>query len=288
MPGPRDYSTGTKAALAHLSQGTCYFSECREPMIRFVKGQPVANLHISHIAGANPGSPRFDERMTVVERAAFANLILLCKPHHDFVDRIAPHDYPAALLHQWKAEREGDGIDALCGLDGLTEQRLAEMLESVARQPQRTVVVDASGATLVDNGAATWPFGGWRVLLRSNPGFRDLRHVVLAHIRNTGELAASVEGVTLIVHVGAGSDEAETTLMGRNDFPTHNPDFPARLESGDAVKWMAALETVKLLVDSFEGDDTRAVAFHVEAHLATGETVKSERYAIDDLPLEIL
>lgn len=98
MPGPRDYGTGTEKALFLLSQGTCYYLDCKEPAIKFVEGYPATNLQIAHIRGANPGSARYDERMTDAERAHFSNLVLMCKPHHDISTRYVRLTTPLRYL----------------------------------------------------------------------------------------------------------------------------------------------------------------------------------------------
>ncbi|MFZ1491740.1 MAG: hypothetical protein WAS51_17515 [Ilumatobacteraceae bacterium] len=94
----------------------------------FVKGDPKINYHIAHIRDAKPGN-RYVAQMTDRERADFANLVLLCKPHHDEVDKTNPRDYSVEDLEAWKRDRENDGVAELRGLDGLTEERLAEMLQ---------------------------------------------------------------------------------------------------------------------------------------------------------------
>ncbi len=52
--------------------------------------------------------------MTDAERAAFANLILLCSAHHKLVDRDEP-TYPVERLEEWKADNEDDDLAALAG-----------------------------------------------------------------------------------------------------------------------------------------------------------------------------
>jgi hypothetical protein len=90
VPGPRDYSAGTRAALFALAQGTCCFQDCAEPVVRTVEGYVAVNVQIAHIHGAHPGSPRYDPTMSDPDRASFDNLLLLCKPHHDLTDVLAP------------------------------------------------------------------------------------------------------------------------------------------------------------------------------------------------------
>ena len=125
MADPRRYSRATLLALVGLGRATCYWPEppCGQPVIVLVKGLPVTNLEIAHIHAAYPDGPRFREQMTAEQRRNFSNLILLCKPHHMFVDS-KPDDFPAELLKIWKAQKEQDGIGVLSQVRGLTDENL--------------------------------------------------------------------------------------------------------------------------------------------------------------------
>lgn len=125
--GPRDYSAGTRAGLVLLSQGTCYFPDCTARTIAFIDGEPFVNFQIAHIRDARPGN-RYVADMTDDERRSFANLVLLCKPHHTLVDKTHPERYSIEDLEQWKADREGASMRSLRGLHGLTEEGLEEMI----------------------------------------------------------------------------------------------------------------------------------------------------------------
>jgi hypothetical protein len=143
-PGPRDYTQGTERALYTFSAATCYFTDCQTRVIVFLDGEPVSNVEIAHIRGAVPGSPRYDPTMNDHERRSFANLILLCTPHHKIVDRLHPDDYPVEVLADWKAQHERDsGIDGAV-LSPLTEDRLLDLIEkavaSTERQGERQLV----------------------------------------------------------------------------------------------------------------------------------------------------
>ncbi|MER5793081.1 hypothetical protein [Streptomyces sp. NPDC001980] len=67
-------------------------------------------------------------------RNSFENLILLCVPHHTTIDGSASDEYPVAVLASWKAAREGQSLEALQGLSGLTEARLGQMLAEAQGQ----------------------------------------------------------------------------------------------------------------------------------------------------------
>jgi hypothetical protein len=97
--------------------------------------------------------------MTKEERNSFANLILLCHPHHTVVDKIEPEKYPVSVLLSWKSKREGDGRAVLAGLRGVTEDRLQEIISvavsETAKQVEnaldRLADIDRESASLLRN-----------------------------------------------------------------------------------------------------------------------------------------
>ncbi len=142
MAGPRDYSTGTRAALAALSKGHCYYPGCTVPTIVFVEGEPIVNNQIAHIRDAKPGN-RYVEDMSDDERRSFENLVLLCKPHHEWVDKTHPERFQIEDLERWKEDRETGGITELRGLDGLTEERLRELIhDALSTSPTEEMPLD--------------------------------------------------------------------------------------------------------------------------------------------------
>jgi hypothetical protein len=124
----RRYQQGVRFGLATLCGGTCYWPDCPEPVIRFVGEDPIVNLQIAHIAGAVPGGPRYVLSMTDEQRRSFANLILLCHPHHTTVDKLRPQDFPIPTLREWKASRETVNQEALSRLREVTPDALQTML----------------------------------------------------------------------------------------------------------------------------------------------------------------
>jgi hypothetical protein len=143
VTGLRDYPPGIQAALAHLSGGRCYNPECERGslIIVFRQGEPYIDYHIAHIRDAKPGN-RYDPDMSDAERRSFANLILLCKPCHDLVDKRRPQDYPVERLQHWKREREGAVARDLAALGEVEEATLADLLV----QAFRRALLDLNGS----------------------------------------------------------------------------------------------------------------------------------------------
>lgn len=287
QPGPRDYTAGTRSALATLSQGTCYFPGCTEPTTKFIDGEPFNNFEICHIRDAKRGN-RYVEEMTDGERRAFSNLVLLCKPHHTLVDKTHPERFPISELARWKAEREGAAIAALQGLQGLTEERLEEMIRHAVGSlgPARQVTVEVKGGILMDSRRlVTGPFVGLREVKDANGESLSGPIIVVSEVRNTGHLRASVEMVDLMVSVELGGAEFETTLAGHNDFPYLNPQLPHGVESGASFTWLTSLRTMTDIVDKLNMGDQHAVSFWAHVSLGTGEGVQSERHPVAELQL---
>lgn len=288
MTGPRDYTAGTERALFDLAQGTCYYPDCSTPTIVFVEGVPVTNVQIAHIYGANPGSSRFEPSMSDEERASFDNLVLLCKPHHDLVDRIDPGRFPADVLKKWKTDREGPGIAALRGLRGLTESRLGEMLEAAIRTAgaQRAVTLEVAGGVLVagHGGAVTVPLAGWRTVVDMNPSMTG-QQVVVVTARNTGGLPASIDSISIYFLLGPSGAKGEASLLGRNDFASLNPTLPARLDVGRSINWLTSLDTFEFVIAQAARSGVEVEEFRVEVALGSGEKITSGPHAVALLPL---
>ncbi|MFG2284001.1 hypothetical protein ACGFNQ_35615 [Streptomyces asoensis] len=130
----RKYDNATLAGLMTLCRGYCYWPGCTSRVITMVNGVPKVNAEIAHIRAINSGGKRFDATWSVPERNSFKNLLLLCVPHHTTIDGASSADYPVQVLEEWKASREGESVEALEGLTGLTEARLSEMLAEAQGQ----------------------------------------------------------------------------------------------------------------------------------------------------------
>ena len=284
--GPRDYLSGTRHALFTLSQGSCYHPDCERQVITWIDASPAVDAHIAHIHGANPGSPRYDLGMTDEQRRSFPNLILLCKPHHDLIDRIRADEYPAEILKRWKAERETGDTAAL---RSLTEDRLEDLIVEAVREagPRRQVTVELAGGFLINGfeGAAV-PIDGWRTILQLNPHLVGHDKLLFATVRNVGALRASVESVGIHLSLHLDETEAPLTMIGRNDFPLLNPHLPHAIESGERLNWLTSLATVEMMQAGVQGVNpaVRPAEIWCEVRLGSGEHIASERFAVELLP----
>ena len=84
--------------------------------------------------------------MTDEERRAFSNLILLCKPHHEEIDKRHPEKYSPEVLLEWKRRHEGDDLEPLAQLGAVSEDNLAELLvEAATRTGGPSVNVGGEG-----------------------------------------------------------------------------------------------------------------------------------------------
>jgi hypothetical protein len=133
-----DYSVETRAALAALSRGSCYFPGCRTPILVSLAGRPVVNVDVVHIRTAEPGGSRYMAGVSPEMVSSFDNVVLLCVPHRKTVD----HDekaHPVDLLETWKQQRETGGRAALSVLGGLTTGQLDELLATAFSRVQNQV-----------------------------------------------------------------------------------------------------------------------------------------------------
>ncbi|MBV9485905.1 MAG: hypothetical protein JO246_07590 [Frankiaceae bacterium] len=154
----RDYSAGTKAALAALSRGICYYPGCDAKLVIVREdGEAYIDYDIAHIYDANPGN-RYREDMTDAERKAFANLILLCGPHHEEVDKRHPENFSAGLLLQWKRDKESTYGDT-AELAALSEGQLAAALVSTAINISNSTLISQGGQEPGAGGAGGWAMG---------------------------------------------------------------------------------------------------------------------------------
>ena len=248
MASPHRYSSGQEKALFRMSTGTCYFPGCKTPIITDVQGHPIVGVEIAHIRGAEPTSARYDPTMTDDERREISNLILLCKPHHTYVDVTAREEHPREILEEWKRINEppeGLGVFA----PRLTEENFLSILEDFAatHQPFRDVEVELRGGILTfPEGVSTAPLEDLPLLLAVNPHLGGRQLVLVTDIRNIGTLPVTVVAVDFegsLKAVGV-DEEAIGSLIGRNDLPAINPRLPDRIEDSASNQGFQTMESM--------------------------------------------
>lgn len=274
MSNPHSFSSGTEKALFRLALGKCYFPGCQKSVIEEVNGHPVVGVQIAHIRGAEPSSARYDPLMTDKERAAFPNLILLCQPHHTYVDRVDPHTYPAAVLEEWKEQNEP--VEGLRILRELTLATLESQIEAAVLKvgTLRLVKVDVSWA--VRTGPTGWVDVPYSVI-PTNESLQNLPIRFCVNVVNEGLADVSIDAIQIL-----------TELSGATEYPRYLPDIPPsdlypqlpyRLRSGDAKAWLLPLEVFSLLdagLAAALGRIDIASVFTL-IRLATGEESESGR-----------
>ena len=127
MSNDRNYRAGTTEALFLLSRGHCYHPDCKHRVVAWNGNEWRKDVQVAHICGL-PGGPRHNEEKSDKVNH-FSNLLLMCKVHHDLVDKKPTgDDYSAELLTKWKTQREGRLADQLDQLDWITEDKLQEFM----------------------------------------------------------------------------------------------------------------------------------------------------------------
>jgi len=150
---------------------------------------------------------------------------------------------------------------------------------------ERTVALELAAGMLASNGVTVMPLQGWPSVLQHNPGMPGER-VITATVRNSGSLPVSVESFAILCSVAGALEGAEMTLLGRNDFPSQNPDLPIRLDSGQSTRWFTSLATLRLIQSMTKERGHALKDFYVEIALGSGEAISSERYRFDALPFD--
>lgn len=116
MANQRDeFRDSTKRKLGNRVAWTCSFPGCCDATIGPGSESPEQVIRLgdaAHIHAASKDGPRFDPKMSSVERRSIDNGIWMCQRHARFIDA----DYTAyspATLRAWKAEAENKAYAAL-------------------------------------------------------------------------------------------------------------------------------------------------------------------------------
>ena len=99
--GARKYTDKTLKRLFGLSGNLCAFPNCDALL---VNAKNALDSNICHIEAANEGGERYNPSMTDEARAEYANLILLCRQHHEETNDVLK--YTVSILKDMKQRHE--------------------------------------------------------------------------------------------------------------------------------------------------------------------------------------
>lgn len=105
-------TSGTKLRLFSDSAGYCQRPDCRLRLFSDEDGPDYHIGEIAHVIAAAESGPRANSQLSKMERAAYANLILLCPNCHTEIDK-APEIFLADEIFEWKATHKKTVGDAL-------------------------------------------------------------------------------------------------------------------------------------------------------------------------------
>ena len=127
MTNWHEYSTETRAALACLSQGSCYFPGCRTPILVFVDGRPEINVEVAGIRGT-------------AAAGTFDDVLLLCVPHRRIVDRdrTAHPDDLIAGAYAGVREQIGDALTRFARTDPESADLLRLLIDNLDGRRRRS------------------------------------------------------------------------------------------------------------------------------------------------------
>ncbi len=129
MAGPRNYTEKTIKRLFGLSRNRCSFPACEKEMS---DENSAKHSNICHIEAANDGGERWNINMEDKQRADYANLILLCPPHHDETNDVAK--YTVDVLRDMRSKHERE-MAKRCSTENPLSKRpslLADIINKIA------------------------------------------------------------------------------------------------------------------------------------------------------------
>lgn len=93
----------TQRRLFAASAGYCQNPSCANELFVDAAGESFHIAEMAHVFAANDGGPRAKPDLSVAERGAFENLVVLCANCHTMVDK-APDAFPDKMMLGWKRE----------------------------------------------------------------------------------------------------------------------------------------------------------------------------------------
>ncbi len=153
---------------AQLLLGTdplCYRPACRRSLIVVTDGLRQKDFQVAHIRDELPPKDASSdigwrywpaEDLSQDERNRSDNLILLCTPCHQLVDKREPRRFTVELLHDWKAAAESSTLVGQPGVfERLDVEEVAdELTRLLLEHPQVELSLPSLPALAVDDGLA--------------------------------------------------------------------------------------------------------------------------------------
>ncbi len=118
----------TQQRLFAASAGYCQNPNCNVPIFRETGTEVIHIAELAHVFAANNQGPRSQSDLSVAERGAFENLIVLCPSCHTEIDK-SEQDYPAELLHEWKASHQAAIQQVFGATKFTTRSKVREAIE---------------------------------------------------------------------------------------------------------------------------------------------------------------
>jgi len=133
----------TVKRLFAFSRNRCAYPNCTSPIIH--ESDAVIG-DICHIKAEKKGGARYDPKQSPEERAAFENLIVLCKNHHQVIDA-TPDTYTVDLLTDMKEMHEREGSPELTSESARQASMLyASLTMSVRSGRDSQVMIESPGS----------------------------------------------------------------------------------------------------------------------------------------------
>jgi len=149
-----DFSEPVKRQLAGRAGYICSNLRCQQPTSGPSQTtKTVTNVgEAAHLAGARPGSARYDDNMTPEQRSAIENGVWLCRKCAKMIDDDAV-TYPMALLQSWKKEAEQRAREAIEN-GAPKKQPVPQVIAAVYLGPNALSISGPNAVNIGPNGIA--------------------------------------------------------------------------------------------------------------------------------------
>lgn len=110
-----DFTSNDKRIMAERVSWKCSFPGCGRNTVGPNSDDPTKKVNngiAAHIHAAAPGGPRYNPKMSSLERKHISNGIWMCRDHGNLIDADYT-EYSASTLHEWKEQAERRAAESL-------------------------------------------------------------------------------------------------------------------------------------------------------------------------------